>query len=53
MQLISTADIIKQRRKAEKVNKADMERAYSLFNDVTRCKAEMEKYEGWFINEVK
>ena len=52
MQLISTADIIRQRRKGEQVAKNDIEKAYQLFNDVGRCREEMEKYEDWLINEA-
>jgi DNA helicase TIP49 (TBP-interacting protein) len=53
MQLISTSDVIRQRRKGEKVNKQDVEKAHRLFYDVKRCKAEMENYECWMINEDK
>uniref|UniRef100_A0A1I8BNB9 RuvB-like helicase n=1 Tax=Meloidogyne hapla TaxID=6305 RepID=A0A1I8BNB9_MELHA len=52
MQLISTADIIRQRRKGEQVGKDDVEKAYQLFSDVGRCREEMEKYEDWLINDV-
>uniref|UniRef100_A0A915MAB6 RuvB-like helicase n=1 Tax=Meloidogyne javanica TaxID=6303 RepID=A0A915MAB6_MELJA len=52
MQLISTADIIRQRRKGEQVDKSDVDKAYQLFSDMGRCKEEMEKYEDWLINDV-
>uniref|UniRef100_A0A914GXH8 RuvB-like helicase n=1 Tax=Globodera rostochiensis TaxID=31243 RepID=A0A914GXH8_GLORO len=49
MQLISTSDILRQRRKGEKVTVDDVKKAWSLFIDVKRCKKEMEKHEDWFI----
>jgi len=52
MQLISTADIIRQRRKGEQVDKSYVDKAYQLFSDMGRCKEEMEKYEDWLINDV-
>lgn len=49
MQLISAADVLRQRRKGEKVNNDDVEKVYNLFSDVNRCKMEMVRYEDWFL----
>ncbi|KAL3097999.1 hypothetical protein niasHT_027544 [Heterodera trifolii] len=52
MQLISTADILRQRRKGEKVTEEDVRKARSLFIDVKRCRKEMEKHGDSFINDL-
>lgn len=51
MQIISAADITRQRRKGDKVNIDDVRKVYSLFSDVSRCMKLMEEHEDLFISE--
>uniref|UniRef100_A0A915D0F0 RuvB-like helicase n=1 Tax=Ditylenchus dipsaci TaxID=166011 RepID=A0A915D0F0_9BILA len=51
IQLISVADVIRQRRKGEKVSPADLKKCFGLFMDVKRCKNQLKTNKGDFIND--
>lgn len=66
MQLISTADVVRQRRKGDKVlvrkgssliapelqvSMEDLKKAYSLFHDLTRIQKTLQEQEAAYISE--
>nr|CDP93344.1 BMA-RUVB-2, isoform c [Brugia malayi] len=51
MQLISTGNILRERRRGEKVSPADLKRAYSLFMDHKRSEKFLNDYQKHFIND--
>ncbi|KAH7728219.1 AAA family ATPase Rvb2 [Aphelenchoides avenae] len=51
MQLISASDIVRQRRKGDKVSPEDLKKAYSLFHDLTRIQKTLEDHEADYISE--
>ncbi|EJD76175.1 hypothetical protein LOAG_16811 [Loa loa] len=51
MQLISTGNILRERRRGEKVSPVDLKRAYSLFMDHKRSEKFLNDYQKYFIND--
>ncbi|VDN34702.1 unnamed protein product [Gongylonema pulchrum] len=51
MQLISTGNVLRERRRGEKVSPADLKRAYSLFMDQKRSEKFLNDYQKHFIND--
>ncbi|KAL3990050.1 RuvB-like 2 [Acanthocheilonema viteae] len=51
MQLISTGNILRERRRGEKVSPMDLKRAYSLFMDHKRSEKFLNDYQKHFIND--
>ncbi|OZC07980.1 hypothetical protein X798_04976 [Onchocerca flexuosa] len=51
MQLISTGNILRERRRGEKVSPVDLKRAYSLFMDHKRSEKFLNDYQKHFIND--
>ncbi|KHN74689.1 RuvB-like 2 [Toxocara canis] len=51
MQLISTGNVLRERRRGDQVSPADLKRAYTLFIDQKRSEKFLSDYQKHFINE--